>query len=63
MVSRWLQIDRIGPDVVVSVVGPTMGPSVIRELRTRVDAATSIIVIADLEDCERPMTRVPMCSC
>jgi DNA-binding response OmpR family regulator len=45
------QVDRIDPDVLV--VGPTTGASAIRELRTRVDHATSIIVIADVDDCEQ----------
>jgi DNA-binding response OmpR family regulator len=46
------QVDGIAPDVVVAVLGQDNGPSVIRELRSSVDYATSIIVIADLNDRE-----------
>ena len=46
------QIDDIAPDVVVAILGQDNGPSVVRELRSSVDDATSIIVIADLNDLE-----------
>jgi DNA-binding response OmpR family regulator len=44
------QIDRVLPDVVVSVLGSSHDVSVIRDLRSRVDDATSIIVVCSLED-------------
>lgn len=46
------RVDDIPPDVVVAVLGQDNDPSVIRELRSAVDYATSIIVIADLNDRE-----------
>ena len=39
------QVDAIGPDVVVAVCSGGSDPAVIRELRGRVDHATSIIAI------------------
>jgi DNA-binding response OmpR family regulator len=44
--ARPDEADRIAPDVVVTVLSGNSSPSVIRELRTRVDHATSIIVVA-----------------
>jgi DNA-binding response OmpR family regulator len=38
------QIDTVMPDVIVTAFGPTVPSTVIRTLRTSVDAATSIIV-------------------
>jgi DNA-binding response OmpR family regulator len=46
------QVDRVGPDVVVGLLDAGIGVSVIRELRARVDYATSIITISDVDHCE-----------
>jgi DNA-binding response OmpR family regulator len=47
------QVDAIGPDVVVAVYSGSTDPAAIRELRGRVDHATSIIAIlaTGREDC------------
>lgn len=47
---RTLEI--MTPDVVVAIFGPETRSSLLRELRHRVDDATSIVVASDLEDCE-----------
>lgn len=47
------QADLVPPDVIVTVFAPHNGPSVVRELRSRVDHATSIIVASGREDCEQ----------
>jgi DNA-binding NarL/FixJ family response regulator len=53
VLEDWLDlVERIAPDVVVIVFAPTIAHSVISELRARVDYATSIIAIGNIEDCE-----------
>ena len=44
------QVDIIAPEVVVTVFSRNSSPSVIRDLRNRVDHATSIIVASSRED-------------
>jgi DNA-binding response OmpR family regulator len=44
------QVDGIAPDVVVAILGQDDDRSLIRQLRSAVDYATSIILLADLND-------------
>src|SRR5688572_26932546 len=44
--ARPEEVDTVAPDVVVTVFSPDSGSSLIRDLRNRVDHATSIIVIS-----------------
>ena len=44
--------DTIAPDVVLAVFSRNSSPTVIRELRNRVDSATSIIAVSSREDRE-----------
>ena len=47
------QIDRIGPDIVLCFLDRENDLSYIRELRTHVDGATSIIIVSDVDISER----------
>src|SRR5687767_4404250 len=47
------QLDTVTPDVIVTAFGQTIPSSVIGELRTSVDDATSIIVTCGDEDREQ----------